>query len=174
MVYVTHDQEEAMTLGDRIAVMSAGELQQLAAPIEVYRRPANLFVAAFIGSPEMNLINADVSVDDGVVHVTCDAFSLRLEEGPGGESIVGNVIVGIRPHEVAIVPHAEADAHGVVQLVEQLGSVLLVHVRTEGTDRPVRVIVDPDASVHAGQKVGLRLSRAALHLFRGEDGRRID
>src|SRR3954447_26480777 len=137
-IYVTHDQVEAMTMADRVAVMRGGRLQQFAPPLEVYARPTNAFVGGFIGSPSMNLLegtiqrsNGDISVLLGDQHLALDASILeqRPRLGAYGE---GRVIVGIRPEsmqDAALVPHAQPDhlLHGTVELREALGPELFIH-----------------------------------------------
>jgi multiple sugar transport system ATP-binding protein len=142
-IYVTHDQVEAMTMGDRVAVMRGGLLQQLDPPQRLYDRPANLFVATFIGSPSMNLIEARIEQrDEGLV---CAIGSQRLAVPANCAAAlvpyVGrDLAVGIRPERIqhaAFVPDCPADhrLHGVVRLTEALGSALLAHVEIEA--RPV-------------------------------------
>ena len=144
MVYVTHDQEEALTLGHRIAVMRNGRVEQLAPPLEVYQRPANTFVAEFVGTPAMNLL-------------------------PPTET---QVTVGIRPHDIEMVPVGDADETGRIEIVEPLGSAVLLHVRLDR--RPevlMRVVVPVDAVVDVGSAAGLRLRHDRLHLFDPATGR---
>jgi ABC-type sugar transport system ATPase subunit len=177
MVHVTHDQEEAMTLGDRIAVLRDGQLQQFDEPYEVYQRPANIFVAQFIGSPEINLFPCRAESVDGRVHMTSAAFAISMDqpelEGAGPLSL--DVMLGVRPYDLAIAPELEADIRGVVQLVELLGSATLVHVRVvEGeAERIVRVMAAPQAAVRSEDRIGLRFSRSALHLFDEKSGVRL-
>jgi multiple sugar transport system ATP-binding protein len=137
-IYVTHDQVEAMTMSDRVAVMRSGKLQQFAPPQEVYARPANAFVGGFIGSPAMNFVegtlrrsNGDISVLLGDQQLALDGSILDQRPGLGayGE---GRVIVGIRPETIqdaALVPDAPRDhlLHGTVELREELGPELFVH-----------------------------------------------
>jgi multiple sugar transport system ATP-binding protein len=140
-LYVTHDQVEAMTMGDRVAVMRAGELQQYAAPQELYDRPANLFVAAFIGSPAMNLYQG--TVDDSGTSLRLGEQSLAVPSRLRGEAAIGAyrgrpVVVGIRPEELVDAALAGGDGtgrrlEGSVDLVEELGSEKLVHFRIEAS-----------------------------------------
>jgi ABC-type sugar transport system ATPase subunit len=136
MIYVTHDQTEAMTMGGRIVVMSAGRIQQVAPPLEVYGRPANQFVASFIGTPPMNLFPAG-TLDDG--HV-----------------------VGLRPEHMSITEPSDVLPHdgarliaAKVDFVEPLGSETLVHVLLDGSGHPAIVRVPGFASRRAGEPVGL-------------------
>ncbi len=147
VVYVTHDQEEAMTLGSRVAVLLDGALQQVAPPMQLYRRPANRFVAGFLGSPEMNF----------------------LPDRSG-------VVLGVRPHDVAIVPRGAGDFEAWVDVVEPLGSELVIYLRL-GADRTgpeLRVVAPPEPPIEPETLVGVRLEPARLHRFDAETGRRID
>ncbi|MGI5500819.1 ABC transporter ATP-binding protein [Lentzea sp. CA-135723] len=137
-VYVTHDQTEAMTLGDRVAVMRRGVLQQVGPPQELYDRPVNLFVAGFIGSPGMNLVSAKLSEDaEGRFWVSLDSDALLLPESvlqqrPRLKQYVGrDVVVGIRPEDMEDTALADAREgeilHSVADLVEAMGSDVLVH-----------------------------------------------
>jgi multiple sugar transport system ATP-binding protein len=140
-LYVTHDQTEAMTMGDRVAVMRAGRLQQVDAPQTLYDRPANLFVAAFIGSPAMNLYQA--TVDEQGASLQLGEQRLQLPERLRGERAVGRyrgkeLIVGIRPEDLTDAAVAEADGEGrhlegTVVLVEALGAEKLVHFQIEAS-----------------------------------------
>jgi multiple sugar transport system ATP-binding protein len=158
-IYVTHDQVEAMTMGDRVAVLRKGELQQVSAPQQLYDRPANLFVASFIGSPEMNLVEARLEqVDGGLV---CRIGDQRLavppelvRARPALESYVGNTIgLGIRPEQLedaALGGAGESTLRGKVVTTELLGSELLAHVEIEAapvvTQEVREVLEDVDRS----------------------------
>lgn len=130
-VYVTHDQTEAMTMGDRVAVLRAGMLQQCAPPQELYDRPTNLFVAAFIGSPAMNLYEAALDADGVTVHVGQQALTLPADRAAGLIAYRDRkVVLGVRPEELSLaggdtVPGAQLT--GDVELIEALGSEQLVH-----------------------------------------------
>ncbi|MDQ3121640.1 MAG: sn-glycerol-3-phosphate ABC transporter ATP-binding protein UgpC [Actinomycetota bacterium] len=137
-IYVTHDQVEAMTMGDRVAVMRKGEIQQVAPPQELYERPVNLFVGGFIGSPAMNLVEASVKRDNGRLAVQLGEHSLALGDDvlatrPALEAYVDRrVVVGIRPEnleDAALEPEAPQDQRmrGVVVLREPLGSEIVAH-----------------------------------------------
>jgi multiple sugar transport system ATP-binding protein len=143
-IYVTHDQIEAMTMGDRVAVMRKGELQQVADPQTLYDRPVNLFVGGFIGSPAMNMIEATVARDNGTLHVDIGKQRIALGDEtlakhPALRDYEGRpVILGIRPEEledVSLAPDTPQDQrlHGTVELREALGSELIVHFTVEGT-----------------------------------------
>ena len=163
-IFVTHDQVEAMTLGDRLMVLNGGAVEQFGTPIELYERPASLFVADFIGSPSMNTI---AGVADGA-WVTL-GNGARIETGVVA---TGDVRVGIRPEH--LVPDENGQFTVEVGLLEQLGSNTLVH----GTLLDSRLdIVVSLPGVHAESTLGPRLrvsvAREALHLFDGTTGRRI-
>ena len=146
-IYVTHDQVEAMTMGDRVAVMRKGELQQVADPQELYDRPVNLFVGGFIGSPEMNIVDATVQASNGDVSVAFGGQTLAIDREslagrPALKRYVGKtVILGIRPEhleDAALDPDTPSDRRlrGNVELREALGSELMVHFTVEGAKAP--------------------------------------
>ncbi len=141
-VYVTHDQIEAMTMGDRVAVMRKGELQQVAEPQDLYDRPVNLFVGGFIGSPAMNMLEATLSGSDGSIVATAGSHSIALDAEtvaahPALRGYLGEtVILGIRPEhleDAALVPDTPADRRlrGTVRLRESLGSEVMVHLEVD-------------------------------------------
>jgi ABC-type sugar transport system ATPase subunit len=156
VVYVTHDQEEAMTLGSRVAVMRDGFLQQVAPPMELYRRPANRFVAGFVGSPGMNFLPA----------------SILKGEAPGGGK---GLTLGIRPHDLAIVTRGAGDIDAWVDVVEPRGSELLVYLRwgTDAGDAELRVVAPPEPDILSERFVGVAFDRARLHWFDAETGQRV-
>ena len=149
MVYVTHDQEEAMTLSDRIAVMRDGALEQVAPPLEIYATPANTFVAGFIGAPAMNLLPAVVA---GV-------------EAPAG------AVAGIRPQDVRV--GTEGGRRAIVDLVEPRGPDYVLHLRLEGSTTPLLAVVSGPAAPAAGAGVCVTLPADRLHLFDQRDGSRL-
>jgi multiple sugar transport system ATP-binding protein len=172
MVYVTHDQVEAMTLGDRVAVLEEGMLRQVAPPMELYRRPANRFVAEFIGSPAMNFIEGTLEREDDVCRFSSPVVTLPVacDEVPENR-----VVLGVRPqHMVLGAPNGDGAGviHGSVVLVEPVGDEQIVHLSTAGGARVVAV-VPPDVRVTADESVTLRIEPAAVHLFSAKDGRRI-
>jgi sn-glycerol 3-phosphate transport system ATP-binding protein len=166
MVYVTHDQEEAMTLGDRIAVMDGGRIRQFAPPRTVYREPADTFVAAFVGSPEMNLLPAFRR--DGALVLAGTRIELPSPPGRDGEPVT----VGIRPPDVDVVPEDRADLIAVVDVVEPLGSHVLVHAGLAGGEE-FRLLTGPDDAPVEGKRLGLALRRRSLHFFDATTGLRV-
>jgi multiple sugar transport system ATP-binding protein len=197
-IYVTHDQTEAMTLGDRVAILRRGDIQQVAAPRDLYARPANLFVAGFIGTPPMNVLPARLAADRLVLPMA----ELALDAAGRGRIPYadGPVIVGIRPEH--LVPARPGDAAGAavfggtVELVEWLGAELFVHLDAgcrplepppalsqaaatwspeTGSER-ARLIarLDPAEPVAEGQRLSLAIRGDRIHLFDGETGLRIE
>jgi multiple sugar transport system ATP-binding protein len=131
-IYVTHDQVEAMTLGDRVAVMRDGHLQQVGSPKDLYERPVNLFVAEFIGSPAMNLVGADIVEENGALRAIFGENSLRVPDRPELAPYAGRrVILGIRPEDLDDASLAGRSEVGtiaaVVDIREDLGSEVFVH-----------------------------------------------
>jgi len=175
MIYVTHDQTEAMTLGDRIAVFNAGKIEQIGEPLVLYKEPANRFVAEFIGSPKINVF--DVVFDAGSLTITLKDFgSLSLQScGLTELQASSGAALGIRAENFDIVPNAEIDCLvGVVDLVEKLGDLTVTYIRSSLSEEGQVVTVKTvgDAEVSAGDKVGLRPSGPVM-VF-DSDGRRID
>jgi multiple sugar transport system ATP-binding protein len=170
MVYVTHDQEEAMTLGHRIAVMRAGRVEQVGAPLEVFQRPASVFVAGFLGAPPMSFLAGEVTAAAGETRVRGPGFSLRVD---GDAALPPRLVVGIRPHDLALAPISDGDLHGKVEWLEALGRDVVLHVRLDAATL-VRVLVPPEDAPAAGATVSLRLRADRLHLFDEATGRRVD
>jgi multiple sugar transport system ATP-binding protein len=167
-VYVTHDQVEAMTMGDRIAVMNKGELQQVGTPLEVYERPENLFVASFIGTPPMNFVPA--TLKDGGARLAASGFEIPVPQalraaaaGRDGQKVV----LGIRPEDIREAPR-EASGGTVpisvkVEFVEPLGHEVIVHGRV-GDDLLVAK-VEPHRAPAMGAQIPLVMEVEAAHLF---------
>ncbi len=175
MVHVTHDQEEAMMLGTRIAVMREGRLEQVGAPLEIFRQPANTFVAGFVGSPAMNLWPCSWSVAYDRARATCPAFSIAF--GPHDLAVLDSaaITVGIRPHDVVLTEPSQGDARGAIEVVEPLGTATLIHIRVDGlAGELVRVLVPADARVAVDDRVGLGLDRDRLYFFDGRTGERLE
>jgi multiple sugar transport system ATP-binding protein len=169
MVYVTHDQEEAMTLGTRVAVMRDGRIEQIAAPLELFREPANTFVAGFIGSPAMNLWT--VRVDRSGRRLAGGGLAIDLDRNaPRADA---DLVVGIRPHDVLEEGDGPAHLRGRVDVVEPLGATTVAHVRVAGLDPLVRLLAPGDARLAVGADVGLRLRLDQLHFFEPSSGRRL-
>jgi len=170
VIYVTHDQTEAMTMGSRIAVMKDGVLQQLAPPQEVYDHPANVFVAGFIGSPAMNFMEAQLVADGGQLYVDTGAFRLSVPESKAQavRSYQGKeVLAGIRPediHDRSLVQNASGDSAAIdVEIVEHMGSELYVYFDTGRF--PLIARFDPESQAAQGRKMDVFFDTRKLHLF---------
>jgi multiple sugar transport system ATP-binding protein len=174
MVYVTHDQVEAMTMGQRIAVMSDGVLQQVGTPQQLYDHPVNRFVAGFIGSPSMNFVEVDAP--DGSGQITTDSLSIPLPAAfrQGIDGTATKLVVGFRPEhlELGEVAGLHGTVKGTADVVEYLGNEELLHVTSGGKD--IVAIVDSENRVKPGDVVELKLPVDKLHLFNAETGASIE
>ena len=181
MMYVTHDQVEAMTLGDRIVVLEGGHVKQIDTPMNLYERPKNTFVAAFIGSPSMNLLPGAIVAGPGVAGVEFRAadntFSIALS-GEWGKRLASYggraVIMGVRPEDIDIVPDGVSGSERVatvrvrLDVVEPLGSEAFLSARIGAKEITARV--PPRGLPAAGSEVELVFNRERLHFFDGESG----
>ena len=164
-IYVTHDQSEAMTMSDRIAVFSHGRLQQVGEPLDIYRSPTNRFVAGFVGSPAMTFVDA-ICTDEG----TLSAHDLRF---PIPGEVTGlkpgtRVTLGLRPEDIAIGGTGEP---GVVEIVEHLGSLQIVHVRVGG-HRILAQVADTGA-IRRGDALAISVRSNNIYLFSAETGQAL-
>lgn len=141
MIYVTHDQEEAMKLGERIVILRDGRIEQVGAPMEIYRQPATLFAARFLGSPPMNTLDAS-----------------RVEPGRTG-------VAGIRPQDVVLTPPDAGDLRATVELIETVGSEQHVHLRLDEQAERIIAVVSPDIRVQVASRAGIAFRRDRLHFF---------
>jgi multiple sugar transport system ATP-binding protein len=164
MIYVTHDQVEAMTMADKIVVLQAGRVEQVGSPLELYHHPANLFVAGFIGSPRMNLMEAKVvEADAGGTSVSTPygpRISIPVE--PGTARIGDTVTLGIRPEGLRLDPNGPIVA--TVALVERLGGLTLLHITGQG-NQPMIVQIEGSDATRANDQIRLAVDPAACHLF---------
>jgi multiple sugar transport system ATP-binding protein len=170
VIMVTHDQAEAMTLADRIVVMNDRRIQQVGAPMEIYSRPANAFVARFVGSPAMTLAPATLieSGDEWAQVQLGDGASLQTRIRRDGLPADGALELGLRPENVSVTTAGEGTTNGQVELVERLGDRTLVYTRL--ADGLQMIAVDGGGSaLRIGDRVGLRIDGGAAHLF-GPDG----
>ena len=166
-IYVTHDQIEAMTMADRIVVMRDGVVEQTGAPLELYDRPATLFVAGFIGSPSMNLLKGSVTVNGKPVFVTERGVELPLKSAPS--NVDGRpCIYGIRPEHLAI----GADFKAEVSVVEPTGSETQVFAKLGG--HPIVTVFRDRISARPGESLPLSPNLDAVHLFDAESGKRLE
>ncbi|HEV2558188.1 MAG TPA: sn-glycerol-3-phosphate ABC transporter ATP-binding protein UgpC [Microvirga sp.] len=165
MIYVTHDQVEAMTLASKIVVLNAGRIEQVGAPLELYHRPKNLFVAGFIGSPKMNFIKGEiVEAAPGAMRVAFGGTQAALPFAPGPAKPGAAVTVGIRPEHMAAAGTGDASVSGRVDAAERLGEASYVYLRLEdGTEVAARIPgeqeVDPSGTFTAG------IPARHVHLF---------
>jgi len=160
-IYVTHDQAEAMTMGDQLVVLRDGRIEQKGSPLEIYRRPASAFVGGFIGSPAMNFLDGRVEADGRHLRIA-DTVSVTLPGIGLPEQGGRNLMVGIRPEHFRIDGHA-ASAELPVELVEPLGGLTLVEARFG--EKIVIVSVDGAVSIKSGDRIPIALDPAQLHLF---------
>ncbi len=160
-IYVTHDQIEAMTMADRIAVVAEGHLQAYAPPDELYDRPRTLFVAGFVGNPPMNFVDVEVIRENGSYHARRDGFDMILPPERGEKAVSkGRVILGIRPEDVTI---ADEGIGGEVYVVEPLGRENLVDVRIG--EASVLALADPKVGLEVGQSVRIKCDAHKVQLF---------
>lgn len=158
MIYVTHDQVEALTLADRIVVLDGGDIQQVGSPLDLYERPANKFVAQFIGSPTMNVL--PVTGDAGGVRLA-DGVSIDLPHHPDAGAATE---LGIRPEHIDVVDPGSADLLATADVVEHLGSDTNVYANIEGLD-PMMVRVHGNIPAKSGDRLGLRIRTEHVHIF---------
>jgi ABC-type sugar transport system ATPase subunit len=173
-VIVTHDQLEALTMANRIAVMRAGRIEQIASPHDIFARPANLFVAGFIGTPQMNLIEAVVerrTEHDAMLKAGSQQISLALD-GAGDSLAEGSTVtLGIRPRAFELIDQPDPTAlAATVDIIEPMGAETLLHLVADGND--LRAVVDRRIRADVGAKVHVRLRRSQTHLF-DADGNRV-
>ncbi|MDP4991855.1 MAG: TOBE domain-containing protein, partial [Marivita lacus] len=161
--YVTHDQIEAMTLADRVVVMEKGVVQQVGSPTEIYDRPANLFVASFIGNPAMNLIDGDLC--DGV-------FETRNTRITGLNTGHGKTTLGFRAEDASLARDGEGQISAPIYTLELLGDATMISVRI-GTSL-VAVKADKSFRAEIGDPVSIHVTPEICHLFSTETGQRID
>ena len=164
-VYVTHDQLEAMQMGDRIAVMNHGVVEQIGPPQEVYDHPATMFVAGFLGAPAMSFLPFSGTVDAGATSVRLGEAEVALPAVREGGR--GKLVLGARPEHVTL--GADGAVRGEVLASEYLGAEEVVTVRTAHGD--VRARTHPDRAARVGEPVGLSFAAPALSLFDAASGR---
>ena len=165
MIYVTHDQVEAMTLADQIVVLDKGRISQQGTPLELYNRPANKFVASFIGSPAMNFFKADVKGQQGKdIELTLPGGKTATIASRSGAVPSGGVEIGVRPEHVKLGPAGNGSAFdGKVRIVEQLGNTTLVYVDTPAGE----LIIEGEGNlaVAPDEAVGVSIDARSAHLF---------
>jgi len=169
-VIVTHDQLEALTMADRIAIMRDGVIEQVASPHEVFARPANVFVAGFIGTPQMNLLEAQFEgIAEGKASFSVEGNPVWLEVDPAVQRLPkGKVTIGIRPR--ALIPNDAASPEALTsraELIEPMGAETLVHARI-GTGSDIRVVVPRETHIKVGETLHLKTGVRQAHVFDGK------
>ncbi|OGS50409.1 MAG: glycerol-3-phosphate ABC transporter ATP-binding protein [Elusimicrobia bacterium RIFOXYB2_FULL_62_6] len=179
ILYVTHDQVEAMTLAGRIVVMNQGVVQQVGTPIEVYRKPDNLFVAGFIGSPTMNFLHGKIAAEENALVFKNESLSLRVPEFllPGGASNAGReVVLGVRPDDVLVGADARENASeridGILEVSELLGHRENLYIKA-GENR-ILATVEAFFNQSPGSKVPVRFNYPNMHVFDKKTEQRIN
>jgi multiple sugar transport system ATP-binding protein len=179
-IYVTHDQVEAMTMGDRIVVMNNGWIQQVGSPLELYNQPANLFVAGFIGSPAMNFIPATVTEEDSKLYVQTGGFKISLPEEMAAKARANGTkefIFGVRPEDITKKGAGEANAAmsepvpAHVNVIETLGKETYLNI-TSGDD-DITAIISPNIAVKVDEDMDFEMNMDKVHLFKKDDGQAI-
>ena len=173
IIYVTHDQTEALTLGTRIVVMKDGVMQQVATPIDLYTKPCNLFVAGFIGSPQMNFIDCKVVRDEEGIKLAFGSYAVKLPESKAEKLVEGgyidkDVIMGIRPEdikdeEIFINAGSSNVLDATVRVYEMLGAEVFLYFSVEGHDLTVRV--NPRTTARPGDTIKIALDTSKIHIF---------
>ena len=182
-VYVTHDQTEAMTLGDRIVIMKDGVIQQIGTPQEVFDEPVNLFVAGFIGMPQMNIFDARLEKDGDSYYVQLDNAKVKVSNKKASNLFKNdvesmNIKLGIRPEHIRLASDNEPHVTGTVEVSEMMGSSVHVHLNVCGQDTIIIIpTIDLDKSGKSGRNIGdkvdLTFDGNVIHVF-GEDGNNLE
>ena len=181
-IYVTHDQTEAMTLGDRIVIMKDGEVQQIGTPQEVFNHPLNVFVAGFIGTPQMNMFDGEVVKNaDGSYAVRVGGATLELSEDKQKRLSGNNVssqkaLIGCRPEHITLNEKPGAMIEGVVDVSEMMGSAVHLHINVDSRDCIIIVpTLDLDTgNLGSGSRVRFTFAPNAIHMFDPESGKNLE
>jgi multiple sugar transport system ATP-binding protein len=169
MIYVTHDQVEAMTLGQRICIMNGGKVVQVGPPLEVYKRPANTFVAAFLGNPPMNLLPATATGESDGLAVRLGEATVVLPAERAPRLASGRAVtLGVRPESISEQPRqasTHAGLEGEVVQVEPLGAETIIAVRVPGVERDVMARIGAESNIEVGARCALSFDLSAVHVF---------
>jgi ABC-type sugar transport system ATPase subunit len=166
MIYVTHDQVEAMTLADRIVVLNAGVVEQVGTPMELYHTPANVFVARFIGSPSMNTLPGKIEAGGTEARVTPQGgMSVKVQEMIPQSAIGKPATFGVRPEDLTVTNGDNAIFKGKVEIVEKLGEVTMIYVDCGNPEEPIVAKLDGNVDIGKGADVALTASIENLHVF---------
>ena len=167
IVYVTHDQAEALTLGEKIIVLHQGTIQQIGSPSDIYQRPANTQVASFVGSPQMNLLHGSVNENGSVFQ--CGSLRLNLAAifGRALPHLAGSVAIGVRPEDLQLAePAGQSWIDGEVELIEDLGSDRFFHVKCDGIELIART--GRESAVKQGDIAGFSVAPEHVHIFKND------
>jgi multiple sugar transport system ATP-binding protein len=165
IIYVTHDQIEAMTLADKIVVLNNGVISQMGSPMELYQKPQNRFVAQFIGSPKMNFFNAEI-IDANHIQLS-DGTIIEIKEI--GDNL-GKIYIGVRPENIIIDNNSNIKAR--VKFVEHLGGIVYAHLEHKSAKEIVTIQLKHDSSIEINQEIGIKFETGTCHIF-NEEGNRI-
>ncbi|HVY52329.1 MAG TPA: ABC transporter ATP-binding protein [Devosia sp.] len=169
MIYVTHDQVEAMTMADKIVVLSAGNIEQVGAPLDLYNNPVNQFVAGFLGSPKMNFVEGTVKSLDGAPTVNVSGSEFRLRQSLPNHRVGDKVTFGIRPEHIGITEEAGVKLADLkVDLVEQLGDTTMVYASTM-RGQPLTIALEGQRQIAPGSMIATYIDPDRYHVF-GPDG----
>ncbi|WBU62184.1 ABC transporter ATP-binding protein [Paracoccus albus] len=166
MVYVTHDQVEAMTLADKIVVLKDGKVMQVGTPMELYHNPANRFVAGFLGAPSMNFIEVDVEKIEGDKALVRSTSLEPIEAPIRQDGIVAGqkAVLGVRPQYLTPVPDDQAMLHGKISLTERLGTETVIDIELRDGSQIIAAVAE-DRILKPGEEIGLRFDASEAHLF---------
>ena len=167
MIYVTHDQVEAMTMADRIVILKDGLVEQIGRPLDLYNHPANRFVAGFIGAPQMNFLQGEVAKGEVVF-----ARDVRKQVELTADATDGAVTVGVRPESLLVSLDGKGDIEATVRNYEQLGSITYIYC-TISTGEPLTVQLASQVPLQRGQTIGVSMPEAKLHVFAADGGRSL-
>jgi alpha-glucoside transport system ATP-binding protein len=165
MIYVTHDQVEAMTLADRIVVLKEGRIEQVGTPMELYKHPGNLFVAQFIGSPAMNILPASIAKPGMPTIVDVFGSKITVPVSTPADAAGTRISFGVRPEDLSVASGGDALFEGTVDYVEQLGEVQLVYVEIGHHAEPIVAKLPGNAEVKRGSTLRLTADPGDLHIF---------
>ena len=168
VIYVTHDQAEAMTMADRIAIMKTGKIEQEGTPDEIYHRPSNKFIAGFVGSPPMNFLHGSLEEKNGELYIDVGPFSIKTSPKMGKlikeKATTSEVVFGIRPEDILIYKKKLPEAfESEVYVAEPLGSELLVNLKIG--EYLVKVKADPSLTVEMGERIWVQFRKQKMHVF---------
>ncbi len=177
MLYVTHDQEEAMALADRIAIMDVGNVVQIGTPQEVFHQPTSMYVAGFVGEPPMNFLDCQAEQKNGTYQLSYKGYAMPLPEDAAAlaqrQAIPRDVVVGIRPFYIDVAGERSArhTTPAEVFVVEPMGDTTVISVNAE--DTRLQIVVDPDTAASSGDRLWLALAPAHILLFDKQTGARL-